>query len=80
MPPNDDVTAESHLALEERIRKRAHEIWQSRKRHGAEDTALKDWLEAEREVLGRDAHSSAQNRGATVGSAYKPDAAETKVE
>jgi hypothetical protein len=52
---------------------RAHEIWLSRKGKDGEDTSLQDWLDAEREVLGADPHSSAQNRGTTVGSARTPD-------
>ena len=74
MTPNDASTSQSHLTLEDRIRARAHEIWLSRKRDDGEDTSLQDWLDAEREVLGRDAHSSAQSRGTTVGSARTPDA------
>ncbi len=72
MPDSDELVAESHLDLEERIRKRAHEIWQSHKETAGE-TALDDWLAAEREVLGR-ARQPAQDRGTTVGDAHsRPD-------
>jgi hypothetical protein len=71
MPDSDELIAQSHLELEERIRKRAQEIWLSR-RHDGQDTALEDWLEAERQVLGEDPHQSAQNRGTTVGDAHRP--------
>lgn len=72
MPGIDSPIAESHIELEERIRRRAHEIWLSHK-DGGSDTALDDWLEAEGEVLGRDPHQPAQDRGSTVGSARRPD-------
>jgi len=70
---SDATTVKSHLTLEERIRARAHQIWLSREGNRAADTSLADWLAAEREVLGEDPHSSAQNRGSVVGSAYKPE-------
>jgi hypothetical protein len=68
----DELAMESHLDLEERVRRRAHEIW---KAHGSNgnDTALDDWLQAEREVLGRDPHQPAQDRGTVVGDAHAPD-------
>jgi hypothetical protein len=72
---NDQLVAQSHLELEERVRRRAHEIWQSR-RHGnntGRDSALDDWLQAEAEVLGRDPHQPAQDRGTVVGDAHTPD-------
>jgi hypothetical protein len=72
MNESDVITAQSHLTLEERIRRRAHQIWLSRKAAGEPDDALANWLRAEREVLGDDPHSSPQNRGTTVGSAYAP--------
>jgi hypothetical protein len=77
MSENDDAIAHSHLALNEKIRRRAHEIWLSRKHAGGEDAALEDWLQAEQEILGKDEHSSAQSRGTTVGPAYAPGRALT---
>jgi hypothetical protein len=72
MLKSDAPIVQSHLELEEKIRKRAKEIWQShRDRNG--DTALDDWLEAEREVLGKDPHQPAQDRGTVVGPGYPPD-------
>lgn len=72
---NDMPAVQSHLEWEQRVRTRAHELWLARKRSGAADegSALDDWLQAEREVLGEDGHHSAQSRGATVGNAGKPD-------
>lgn len=64
--------AQSHLELEERIRRRAHEIYQQR--GGSE---LDNWLEAEQEVLGK-AAQPAQDRGTTVGSARKPSRQESR--
>jgi hypothetical protein len=64
------MTAESHLTLEERIRRRAHQIWEGRKGAGG-DAALDDWLAAEREVLGS-GNQIAQDRGTTVGPAGAP--------
>ncbi len=61
--------AKSHLELEERIRRRAYEIYLSRGESGSE---LEDWLQAEREVLG-ESRQPAQDRGTTVGDAHKPD-------
>ena len=73
MPDNDRTIAQSHIELEERIRSRAHEIWLMRANREDDDrTALDDWLQAEREVLGEDSHQPAQDRGATVGSARRP--------
>ncbi len=71
--PKDDPVVESHLDLEERIRQRAHEIYLARGRLPGSE--LDDWLEAEREVLGRSAQP-AQDRGTTVGSAKAPEADE----
>jgi ParB-like chromosome segregation protein Spo0J len=68
----DELAMESHLALEEKVRQRAHEIWRSHA-HNGNDTALDDWLQAEQEVLGRDAHQPAQDRGTVVGDAHAPD-------
>ncbi|HLI85038.1 MAG TPA: DUF2934 domain-containing protein [Bryobacteraceae bacterium] len=67
MPDSDRLIAQSHLDLNERIRKRAHEIWLSKGGSG-EDTALDDWLEAEREILG-EFRQPAQDSGTTVGKA-----------
>ena len=61
--------AESHLELEETIRRRAHELyWQ---RGGDAGSDLEDWLRAEREVLGGDPER-AQDKGSVVGSAKTP--------
>jgi hypothetical protein len=73
MPDSDQLSAQSHIELEERIRTRAHEIWLSHRDGGRQDTALDDWLQAEREVLGENPHQPAQDRGTTVGSAARPD-------
>jgi hypothetical protein len=73
MPGIDSLIAESHIELEERIRRRAHEIWLSRKDRDRRETALDDWLQAERQVLGNDPHQSPQDRGTTVGDAHRPD-------
>jgi hypothetical protein len=72
MPDSDKLNARSHLELEKRIRKRAHEIWLSHKGRNGADTALADWLAAEKEVLG-DGRQPAQDRGTTVGNAGRPD-------
>ncbi len=69
MADSDQLIARSHIDLEERVRRRAHEIWLSHPDR-TEDTALNDWLQAERDVLGPDPHSSAQNRGTVVGDAH----------
>lgn len=68
MPDRDQLIAQSHIELEERIRRRAHEIWRS---HGSkgDNTSLDDWLEAEREIVGDDAHQPAQDRATVVGPA-----------
>lgn len=58
--------AQSHLELEDRIRERAYEIYHER---GGDE--LDNWLEAEREILGK-AEQPAQDRGTTVGPAGKP--------
>jgi hypothetical protein len=72
MPQSDLLIAESHLELEEKVRQRAHEIWLS---HGdaGRDTALDDWLEAEREILGGSRRADVQSRATTVGDAHRPD-------
>ncbi len=59
--------SQSHQDLEERIRRRAHEIYLSR---GSQGSELDDWLQAEREVLGK-SRQPAQDRGTTVGAAAK---------
>lgn len=69
MPERDELIAQSHTDLAERIRGRAHEIWRSRGSNGG-DTSLDDWLEAEREILGDDAHQPAQDRATVVGPSY----------
>ncbi len=71
MPDSADLVSQSHIALEERIRQRAHEIWLSHKDERRE-TALDDWLAAEAEVLGK-SWQPAQDRGTTVGNARTPD-------
>lgn len=68
MNKKDAAIVKSHIDLDERIRKRAHQIWLARKGDHAHDTSLEDWLQAEREVLG-DAKDSALNRGSVVGPA-----------
>jgi len=73
MPGVDSPIAESHIELEERIRRRAHEIWLSEKDRDRSESALDDWLRAEREVLGYDPHQPPQDRGTTVGDAHRPD-------
>ena len=67
--PKQDPVVQSHLGLEERIRRRAHEIYLSRR--GGAGSALDDWLRAEREILGKSGQP-AQDRGTTVGSARRP--------
>ena len=59
--------AESHIELEEEIRRRAYEIHQQR--GGSE---MENWLEAEQEVLGK-ARQPAQDRGTTVGPGGRPE-------
>jgi hypothetical protein len=61
------LVAQSHIELEERIRRRAYEIHQ--KQGGSE---MENWLQAEQEVLGK-SQQSAQDRGTTVGDARKPN-------
>ena len=69
MPDRDEPIARSHIELAERVRRRAHEIWKS---HGKKDgdTSVEDWLQAEREIVGDDAHQPAQDRATVVGPAY----------
>lgn len=70
MPDSDDAITQSHLELNRRIRERAYQIWTSRggkNTNGTRDTALEDWLEAEREILDSDDLRAAQNRGTVVG-------------
>ena len=66
----DDQVAESHLALEQRIRQRAHEIYLSRGAQPGSD--LDDWLQAEREILRESPKDSAENRATVIGSAARP--------
>lgn len=72
MADRDAAIAQSHLELNRRIRERAYPIWTSHTGHeggakGAPDTALEDWLKAEREVLGGANLAAAQNRETVVG-------------
>ena len=73
MPDSAQLAAQSHIDLENRIRARAHEIWLSRRNTGGRGTALEDWLEAEREVLGEQGRDTAQDRATVVGDAHAPD-------
>ena len=68
MLDRDRILAQSHIELEERVRRRAHEIWASHSHNG--DSSLEDWLQAEREVVGEDGHQPAQDRATVVGPAY----------
>jgi len=67
---DDRAIAQSHLELNRRIQRRAHELYLARR--GRPGSELEDWLEAEREILG-DAKQPAQDRATVVGSAKKPD-------
>jgi Protein of unknown function (DUF2934) len=67
---SDRIIAQSHLDLDARIRRRAHEIWQS---HPDGNTALQDWLQAEHEILGGASEPAAQSRATVVGDAHTPD-------
>jgi hypothetical protein len=73
MPDSDSLVAQSHIELEDRIRRRAHEIWLSHQNKNGADTALQDWLQAEEEVLAAHSAPEAQNRATVVGDAHKPD-------
>ncbi len=64
-----DEIVRSHLELEDRIRRRAHEIYLS----GRNGSELEDWLQAEREILGDSGKSPAQERATAVGYAGRPD-------
>jgi len=66
----DDAIAESHIALAERIRQRAHEIYLARGGEPGHD--LDDWLQAEREILGEAHKDSVENRATVIGSAARP--------
>ena len=68
---SDEVVVKSHLEAEERIRRRAYEIYEAR--GGAPGAELDDWLQAEREILGGGTDAAAQGRATTVGSAARPD-------
>ena len=61
--------AERHLAAEERIRQRAHEIWEAR--GGAPGSELDDWLQAEREILGSQQQDTGQERTLAAGGGKK---------
>ena len=67
---SDKLSAQSHLALDERIRARAREICKGR--CGNEEYSTEDWLAAEREVVGGSGEET-QSRGTVVGSAGRPD-------
>ena len=69
MSQSDTLAAQSHIALDDRIRQRAYQIWEAHGQNG-EETSLQDWLEAEREVLGNRSESDAQNRATVVGPAF----------
>jgi hypothetical protein len=71
VPDQEEPIVKSHLDLEDRVRRRAHEIWMSHENTG-EDTALDDWLQAEREILGESEGQSVQDRATVVGSARRP--------
>ena len=73
MSESDELIAQSHLSLEERVRERAYHIWKSHTNGTSANTALEDWLQAETEVLGRDPHQPSQDRGTVVGDAHAPD-------
>jgi len=66
----DDAIAESHLTLEKRIRRRAHQLYLARGEKPGHD--LDDWLQAEREILGESPKDSAENRATVIGSAASP--------
>lgn len=69
MPTSDQDAQEiarSHIELEERIRRRAHEIYEQR--GGQPGSDLDDWLQAEKEILG-ESRGGTQNRGTVVGPA-----------
>jgi hypothetical protein len=72
--PADDIDvqiAESHITLEERIRRRAYQI--HLQHAGREESALADWLEAERQILGEGHKDSTESRATAVGHAGRPD-------
>ena len=46
-----DLKSGTNAMWEQRIRQRAHEIYESKMRSGVSSTDWQDWLEAEREVL-----------------------------
>jgi hypothetical protein len=69
MLAEDRSVVASHIDMEKRIRARAYQIYLDR--GGQPGSALEDWLEAERQVLG-ESTQPAQDRGTTVGSARRP--------
>jgi len=66
----DDQIAQSHIDLDERIRQRAHELYQAR--GGRDGNDMEDWLQAEREILGGQSNDSPQDRATVVGHAGRP--------
>ncbi len=72
MPTSEDdtqVISQNHLDMEDRIRRRAYELYLDR--GGEPGRELEDWLKAERELLGR-ARQPAQDRATVIGSARNP--------
>jgi len=67
----DDEIAQSHLDLDERIRRRAHELYQARGGQDGNDT--EDWLQAEREILGEQGRDTQEDRATVVGHAGRPN-------
>jgi hypothetical protein len=54
----------SSSEIEERIRRRAHELYEQRGR--VDGLALDDWLQAEREVLGAQKQGTAKRASASL--------------
>ena len=54
--PTANLVTESHPNLEEEIRRRAYELYETRGWEDGHD--LEDWLRAEEEITGRAAHLS----------------------
>ena len=77
MPELPEIeVVQSHLDLEERVRRRAYEIWAERGRQPGHE--LDDWLQAEQQVLGA-GKQPAQERGTSVGDAHKPGEVFSKI-
>lgn len=73
MPPVDNIdaiVAESHLTLEDRIRRRAYEIHEHHAGQGHSD--VDDWLQAEREILGGENGDTTEDRATVIGHAGRP--------